>query len=53
MNKKFWLGLAAYVVPTFALGFTWHLLLFAQQYDGLQVYRADVIFPFGLLSMFI
>ena len=52
MNKSFWVGLAAYVVPTFALGFTWHLLLFARQYELLQVYRADLIFPFGLLSMF-
>src|SRR4051812_186352 len=53
MIKKFWLGLAAYVIPTFALGFAWHLLLFAPQYQALQVYRPDVIIPFGLLSMFI
>ena len=53
MNKKFWLGLAAYVVPTFALGFAWHLFLFARHYEALQVYRADLIIPFGLLSMFI
>jgi hypothetical protein len=38
-------------VPTFVLGFAWHLLLFAPQYDALKVYRADLIFPFGLLSM--
>jgi len=53
MTKKFWLGLAAYVIPTFALGFTWHLVLFAPQYHALQIYRPDVIIPFGLLSMFI
>ncbi len=53
MNKRFWLGLVAYVVPTFALGFFWHLVLFAPQYQALQVYRPDVIIPFGLLSMFI
>lgn len=53
MSKKFWLGLAAYVVPTFALGFLWHLVLFAQQYQVLQIYRPDIIIPFGLLSMFI
>ena len=53
MNKRFWLGLAAYVVPTFALGFLWHLVLFAQQYQVLQIYRSDIIIPFGLLSMFI
>jgi hypothetical protein len=53
MSKNFWLGLAAYVVPTFALGFVWHLVLFAPQYHTLQIYRPDVIIPFGLLSMFI
>ena len=53
MSKKFWLGLAAYVIPTFALGYTWHLVLFAQQYQVLQIYRPDIIIPFGLLSMFI
>ncbi len=53
MSKKFWLGLGAYVLPTFALGYTWHLMLFAQQYQTLQIYRPDIIIPFGLLSMFI
>src|SRR5712691_10006176 len=53
MNKKFWLGLAAYVVPTFPLGFVWHLVVFAPQYHELQIYRSDVIIPFGLLSMLI
>src|SRR5712692_10617305 len=53
MNKNFWLGLAAYVLPTFPLGFVWHLVVFAPQYHELQIYRPDVIIPFGLLSMFI
>jgi hypothetical protein len=53
MDRKFWLGLAAYVVPTFALGFLWHLVFFAQQYQALQIYRPDVIIPLGLLAMFI
>jgi hypothetical protein len=53
MNKKFWLGLAAYVLPTFPLGFVWHLVVFARQYHALQIYRPDVIIPFGLLSMLI
>ena len=52
-SKNFWLGLAAYVIPTFPLGFTWHLVLFAPQYQSLQIYRPDVIIPFGLLSIFI
>lgn len=49
------LGLAvlAYLVPTFALGFVWHLVLFQQYYKDLQIYRADIIIPFGFLSMLI
>ncbi|MGE0563346.1 MAG: hypothetical protein AB7O50_02410 [Pseudolabrys sp.] len=53
MNKRFWYGLAAYLFPTFALGFVWHLVIFAQQYDALQVYRPDLIFPFGIVAMLI
>jgi len=53
MSKRFWLGLAAYIIPTFALGFLWHLVVFAPYYDALQIYRADLIFPFGLLAMLI
>ena len=49
------LGLAvlAYLVPTFALGFVWHLVLFEPFYQSLQIYRADIIIPFGFLSMLI
>ena len=49
------LGLAvlAYLVPTLALGFLWHLVLFEQYYKDLQIYRADIIIPFGFLSMLI
>jgi len=53
MNKKFWLGLAAYVVASFPIGVVWHLVLFAPQYHVLQIYRPDIIIPFGLLSMLI
>lgn len=53
MRKRFWLGLAAYIIPTFALGFLWHLVVFASYYDALQIYRVDLIFQFGLLAMFI
>jgi hypothetical protein len=52
-NQRFWLGVAAYVLPTFPLGYVWHLVLFAPQYHALQIYRPDVIIPFGLLSMLI
>lgn len=49
------LGLAvlAYLVPTFALGFVWHLVLFEQYYQSLQIYRSDIIIPFGFLSILI
>jgi hypothetical protein len=43
----------AYLVPTFALGFVWHLVLFQSYYDALGVYRRDIIIPFGFLSMLI
>jgi hypothetical protein len=51
MSKRFVLHLLAYLVPTFALGFIWHLVLFASTYHDLGIYRPDVIIPFGFLSM--
>ena len=50
---RFLLGILAYVVPTFALGFVWHLMLFEHSYADLGIYRSDIIIPFGLLSMLI
>jgi ABC-type sugar transport system permease subunit len=47
------LAALAYVVPTFALGLVWHLVLFKSYYDALAIYRSDIIIPFGLLSMLI
>lgn len=49
--KRLGLGALAYLLPTFLLGFVWHLVLFKQYYDDLAMYRHDVIIPFGLLSM--
>jgi hypothetical protein len=43
----------AYMVPTFALGYVWHLVLFHSYYDALAIYRRDVIIPFGFLSILI
>ena len=43
----------AYLVPTFALGFVWHLVLFEHYYRTLAIYRSDIIVPFGFLSMLI
>jgi hypothetical protein len=45
------LGGLAYLVPTFALGFVWHLVLFERNYAALAIYRSDIIIPFGLLSI--
>src|SRR5258706_8299764 len=49
--KRFWLLVLAYVVPTFLLGFVWHLVLFDAYYRELGIYRADPIIPFGFSSM--
>jgi hypothetical protein len=40
---RFGLGVLAYVVPAFALGFAWHLILFEQAYKALAIYRGDII----------
>jgi hypothetical protein len=50
---RYVLAVLAYLVPTFALGFVWHLVLFDSYYDALAIYRHDIISPFGFLSMFI
>lgn len=49
--RSFWLGVAAYLLPTFPLGFAWHLVVFAPAYAALQIYRPDPLIPFGLASM--
>ena len=53
MKMRFGLGVLAYLVPTFALGFVWHLVLFESYYERLAIYRKDIIIPFGFLSMLI
>ncbi len=53
MDKAFWLGFFAYLAPTFPLGYFWHLKSFAQRYEALQMYREQVIIPFGLASMIV
>ena len=52
-KKPFIVAVLGYLVPTFALGYTWHLVVFAEQYKSLHIYRDDVIIPFGFLSMLI
>jgi hypothetical protein len=51
--KQYIPAVLAYVVPTFALGFVWHLVLFKSYYDALAIYRDDIVIPFGFLSMVI
>lgn len=51
MTKRYIVAILAYLVPTFALGFTWHLILFKDYYEALQIYRGDIIVPFGFLSI--
>ena len=53
MRKPFWLGFIAYLLPTFPLGYFWHLVTFAEQYHRLDMYRSEVIIPMGLASMLI
>lgn len=51
--KPFLLAVLAYLVPTFALGFVWHLVLFESHYRELGIYRDDIVIPFGFLAMLI
>lgn len=53
MTMRYSLAILAYLVPTFALGFFWHLVFFEDYYAALQIYRSDIIIPFGLFSMLI
>lgn len=52
MSKRV-LAVLAYMVATFPLGYLWHLNIFAAYYQSLEVYRADVVIPFGIGSMLI
>lgn len=51
MKMRLAVGVLAYLVPTFALGYVWHLMLFHDYYERLAIYRKDIIIPFGFLSM--
>lgn len=51
--RRFWLGVLAYVVPSFPLAYCWHLTAFAAEYRALDLLRVDVILPFGLITMVI
>jgi hypothetical protein len=51
MGRPFWLAVAAYLLPTFPLGYVWHLTTFRAQYERLEMYRQEVLIPLGLASM--
>lgn len=51
--RSFWLGFAAYLLPSFPIAFVWHLMLFEQKYQALRIYRDEPVIAFGLASMII
>lgn len=51
--KRLILGALAYIIPTFPLGYFWHLTIFADYYKSLDVYRENIVIPLGLASMII
>jgi hypothetical protein len=53
MTTRYLFAVLAYIAPTFALGFVWHLILFHEYYAALRIYRSDIIVPFGFASMLI
>jgi hypothetical protein len=50
--RGFWLGFAAYLLPSFPIAFVWHLVLFEQKYHALQIYRDEPVIAL-LASMII
>lgn len=53
MHPNYWLGVAAYMLPTFPLGYVWHLKTFKAHYDRLELYRSEVVIPLGVTSMLV
>jgi hypothetical protein len=53
MKRRFVFAMLAYIIPTFLLGYGWHLVALKDRYDALQIYRDDIVIPFGLLAMLV
>jgi hypothetical protein len=53
MATRFLLAALAYIIPTFPLGYFWHLTIFRHTYASLAVYRPDIMIPLGVASMLI
>jgi hypothetical protein len=51
MSRSFWKAFAAYLIPTFPLGYAWHLVTFREQYERLAMFREPILIPLGLASM--
>lgn len=51
MKKPFVLAVLAYLVPTFVSAYLWHLVVFHDAYARLEIYRPDVIVPFGFVAI--
>lgn len=51
--KKHVLAVLAFSIPTFPLGYAWHLVLFGDYYSKLEIYRDDILIEYGILSMLI
>jgi hypothetical protein len=51
--RGFWLGFAAYLLPTFPIAFVWHLVLFEPRYHALRIYRDEPVIALGLASMIV
>lgn len=49
----FALHLLAYLVPTFLIGYFWHLKWFHAHYRRLNIYRDDPVIPLGFSSMLV
>jgi hypothetical protein len=53
MDSHFWKGFFAYLLPSFPLGYFWHLSTFAEAYAALGMLRPDPVIPLGLATMII
>ena len=51
MNRRFLNATLAYLVPTFVVAYAWHLVIFAERYHALAIYREDLIVPFGFVAV--
>jgi hypothetical protein len=51
--KRRLLGTLAYMLPTFPLGYLWHLVTFDDYYQSLEVYRENILVPLGIGAMIV